>query len=218
MEEIKLYSARVCPYAHRARLCLHEKGLQFQTIEIDLTDKPDWFGSISPKLAVPALSFGDLVLYESSIILEFLNDRFADPALMPSDAARRSLARLWIYRFNSELIPCFYRLLKESDDEKQQALRRELLTHIEAFDQQLKKTQADGPFWLGRDISLVDISLYPWFERWPVLEHYRNLHLPENLIHVSRWWKAMFQRTSVQRQIHPAGFYIDAYLRYVQTD
>jgi glutathione S-transferase len=85
MAEIKLYSAVVCPYAHRTRLVLQEKGIDFDLIEIDLQNRPEGFTKVSPYGKVPAITHNDERVWESAIINEYLDEVFPNPPLLPSD-------------------------------------------------------------------------------------------------------------------------------------
>ena len=81
MEAIELFSAKICPFAHRCRLTLMEKHLRFELIEIDLRNKPSWYFKIHPDGAVPALRQGHFLLRESLVINEFLEELVRSPAL-----------------------------------------------------------------------------------------------------------------------------------------
>ncbi len=92
MAQIQIYSATVCPYAHRSRLTLLEKGVDFELIEIDLQNKPEEFLKISRYGKVPAIEHGDAQIYESAIINGYLNEVFPEPPLLPSVPAAKALA------------------------------------------------------------------------------------------------------------------------------
>src|SRR6266550_8680467 len=94
-----LYDAARCPYYARVRIVLAEKGLGYETVEIDLSDRPAWLYAKNPKGRVPVLEEdGGFVLPESAVIMEYLEERFPEPALLPADVAERALARLRIWR------------------------------------------------------------------------------------------------------------------------
>src|SRR6476646_4945870 len=92
---LSLISHRLCPYVQRAVIALTEKGAPFERIDIDLGDKPDWFLKISPLGKTPVLAVGDHAIFESAVILEYLEDTQAGP-LHPADALRRAEHRSWI--------------------------------------------------------------------------------------------------------------------------
>ncbi|NBD32481.1 MAG: glutathione S-transferase family protein, partial [Cyanobacteria bacterium] len=101
---LELYSASVCPFAHRTRLTLMEKGLDFQLIEIDLNKKPDWFSEVSPYGKVPVIKHQENRIWESAIINEYLEEAFPKPALFPDSPGERALARIWIDFANTKLV------------------------------------------------------------------------------------------------------------------
>ena len=98
-----LYTAERCPYAARARIVLAEKGLGYEPVEIDLDDRPAWIYDKNPTGKVPVLEEDTLVLPESSLIMEYLEERYPEPSLLPADPAQRALERWRIFRFNDEL-------------------------------------------------------------------------------------------------------------------
>jgi glutathione S-transferase len=214
MENIELFSSRICPFAHRCRLALLEKDLPFEVVEIDLRNKPAWYRKINPNEAVPALRQGDFVLWESLIINEYINELAAEPALLPDTVQRRAEARLWIDFAGTRFVPLFYRLLKEQEEDKRSTTQEKLLNVLRQLDEQLRGRRSGGPFWFGSRVGLADIALYPWFERWPVLEYYRGLPIPEEMKALSAWVEAMGAREAVQKAGMSAEFYIAAYAGY----
>jgi glutathione S-transferase len=99
-----LYDAARCPYCARARIVLAEKGLGYETVEIDLSDRPGWIYAKNPSGTVPVLEEdGGFVLPESLVIMEYLEERFPEPPLWPADPEERALGRLWLDRFDVRL-------------------------------------------------------------------------------------------------------------------
>jgi glutathione S-transferase len=216
METIELFSARVCPYAHRSRLALMEKGLPFELVEIDLRNKPAWYKEINPFEAVPALRQGSFLLRESLIINEYVEELAPEPQLLPAVPRQRAEARLWISFADSRMVPLFYRLLKARDEEEKSSVGQELLSVLSLLNGELDRRQGGGPFWGGRAVCLSDLALYPWFERWPVLEHYRGFSIPGEMKALLNWVEAMKGRDAVMRGGQPAEFYIAEYEHYAK--
>ncbi len=96
MTEITVYSAVVCPFAHRSRLVLLEKGIDFNLVEIDLQNKPADFTEISPYGKVPAIKHGNERVWESAIINEYLDEVFPQVPLLPQNPIEKAQARIWI--------------------------------------------------------------------------------------------------------------------------
>jgi glutathione S-transferase len=153
---ITLYNAARCPYAARARIVLAEKGLEFETVEIDLSDRPAWLYDKNPAGRVPVIEEdGGDPLPESAVIIEFLEERYPEPALLPADPADRAFVRLLIFR-DDELTSPYY------------ALRRGEDGATEAFDAALGRFDAllaERPYLSGAEFGLADIALVPWFLR-----------------------------------------------------
>lgn len=218
MSQVEIYSASVCPYAQRSRLTLLEKGIDFNLIEIDLRHKPAGFTQISPYGKVPVIKCGDDRVWESTIINEYLEEKFPEPALMPKQPGQRALARIWIDFANTKFTPAFYKLLLSQDSQDQEAWAAELHRHFLFMETEgLGQQSGDGPYWLGEALTLVDLSFYPWFERLPALEHYRGVALPPDCARLRHWWVAMQTRPSVRSTANSADFHIEQYAQYASN-
>jgi glutathione S-transferase len=148
-----LYTAERCPYAARARIVLAEKRLDYDAVEIDLDDRPAWLYEKNPLGRVPVYEEeGGLVLPESEVIMEYLEERFPEPALWPADPAERALGRLRLRRFD-RLGDEYYALRRGSESRLDDRLA-ELDAALEA-----------QPFLTGLDYGLVDIGYVPWILR-----------------------------------------------------
>ncbi len=112
---ITLYDAARCPYCARVRIVLAEKGVEYETVEIDLADRPAWLYDKNPLGKVPVIEEDVLVLPESVVIMEYLEERYPEPALLPADPAERALARLRIERFDTALGNAYYAFRRGAD-------------------------------------------------------------------------------------------------------
>lgn len=214
-EILELFSARVCPYAHRSRLVLTEKGIDFTLTEIDLSNKPERFLKVSAYGKVPALIHNDIEIYESAIINEYLEENFPEPPLFPDSSAHRAFARIWIDYCNNRFLNDLYALIKNQDRKKQVELEAAVKNHFRFIEQRaLAKLSADGPYWFGADPSLVDMAFYPHFERLPAWERYRGLTIPPDCSRLLRWISAMSERESVKSIVNTAEYYIERYKSY----
>ena len=104
---ITLYDADRCPYCARVRIALAEKGIEYETVEVDLDDRPAWIYEKNPLGRVPVLEEDTFVLAESAVIDEYLDDRYPDPPLWPVDPGDRALGRMLVFRFD-ELSKPYY--------------------------------------------------------------------------------------------------------------
>jgi glutathione S-transferase len=149
-----LYDAARCPYCARVRIVLAEKGLPYETVEIDLSDRPAWLYEKNPLGKVPVLEEdGGLVLPESEVVSEYLDERFPEPPLWPADPAERALGRLWLQRFEGRLGDDYY------------ARRRGEPSRLEERLAQLDAALEAQPFLSGREYGLADIGYVPWILR-----------------------------------------------------
>src|SRR5919197_2242564 len=106
---ITLYDADRCPYCARVRIALAEKGIEYETVQIDLSDRPAWIYEKNPLGRVPVLEEDTFLLPESAVILEYLEERYPEPALLPLEISERTLARVEIFRFDRLRVP-YYQL------------------------------------------------------------------------------------------------------------
>lgn len=216
MTELKLFSARACPFAHRTRLVLAHKGLPFELIEIDLQNKPAWFHTVSGYAKVPALEHGDLHVWESAIINEYIDEAFPEVPLLPREPGTRAAARIWIDYANTRLAPAFGALLRGATDAERNAGRRDFEQALVYIEHGLGSLSSSGPFFLGTAPSLVDFAFYPWFERLPGLDHVRGFTLPAEHVRLQRWLKATAELPAVQAHYNPPEFYIERYGQLLQ--
>lgn len=210
MSHIQLYFAKASTFSQRTRVVLLEKGIDFTPIEIDLQNKSEEFLKISRYGKVPAIKHGDAQIYESAIINEYLDEVFPLPPLLPSDPAAKAIARIWIDYANTRLVPAFNKLLRGKDDREQEQGRREFLESLLYIEQE-GLGKSNGQYLLGDNFSLVDISFYPWFERLPVLEHFRNFSLPSETPRLQNWWSAVRDRDSIRAVANPTSFYVERF-------
>jgi glutathione S-transferase len=215
MTEIELYSTALCPFAHRTRLALIEKGLPFRLIEIDLHNKPANFKEISPYGKVPVLKHGKNRVWESAIINEYLDEAFPEHPLLPKAPIQRAQARIWINFADTRLFATTGKVLYARDPQRPPADDlQELTKHLQFIEAGLQTMAAAGPYWLGSEVSLVDLTYYPWFEQWTVLSHFRGFQFPTGLDRLKQWWEAIATRDSVRAIAQPQNFYIERYAQF----
>ncbi len=218
MAEIELYSAALCPYAHRSHLTLLEKGVSFKQIEIDLRNPPANFRKISPYGKVPVLNHGNVRVWESAVINEYLDEIFPDPPLLPKKPIQRAEARIWINFADTRLFETTRKLLHGYGSHQQAEETKTLIEHLHFIEQEgLKKLSSKGPYWFGLEFSLVDLTYYPWFGQWCVLEYFLNLQLPSGLERLQAWWEAVADRPSVRTIAKPKEFYIEQYAQLIRA-
>jgi len=209
---MELFTARVCPYAHRTRLALLEKGLEFEHIEIDFKNKSERFLAASPYGKVPALVHDGQTIYESVIINEYLDEVFTDPPLMPSSATLRAKARIWTHYCNEYFTPDHYAVIRNRDPGQHAELAAKAAERLRFVEREaFAKLSGDGPYWFGAEVGLTDLAWYPYFERMPAWTHYRGVTIPEDCPRLAAWAETMAARPSVRRIANDAAYYIDSY-------
>lgn len=217
MTKLRLYSAKACPFAHRTRLVLQEKAIDFELIEVDLQNKPRAFTDASLYGKVPAIEHAGHRIWESAIINEYLDEVFPDPPLLPKEPGKRALARIWIDYANTRLVPAFAQLLR-AETPDQEAEGRKALGDVLAFIEReaLPRSSDRGPYWLGADVSLVDLSFYPWFERLPAVDRIRGFSIPAEHARLRAWLEAVQARGAARAIANPVDFYVERYAKFAK--
>ncbi|MBT5434429.1 MAG: glutathione S-transferase family protein [Rhodospirillaceae bacterium] len=217
-DDLKLISADVCPYAQRTRLVLLEKGIAHESVEIDLRNKPAWFEDVSPYSKVPVLVHGEHTIWESTVINEYLEEAFTEPRLTPAMAAGRAAMRIAIAYDDVTFVPATYKVLLARDEPEKQALYRGvILDGLRMMETRAMANAAGGPWLLGEQLTLADLSIYPHMERLAVLREYRGIELPAECGRLREWLSAMQERESVKATLHDDAYHIAAYAHYADA-
>lgn len=191
----ELVSFAICPFVQRAVIALKEKRVDFKITYIDLENPPGWFKEISPFGKVPLLRVEEEVLFESAVIIEYLDEVYP-PRLHPENPLVRAKHRSWI-EFGSNLLFEQFKLMvaKYEDDVQQQC---ETLGGLFA---RLESEVSDGPFFMGEPFTLLDAAYAPFFTRYEILKkHHEALEdlMPTRL---NRWGQALLARESVKTSV-----------------
>jgi RNA polymerase-associated protein len=187
-----LYSGINDPYSHCTRIVLFEKDVECRIVEVDPNKKPRELADLNPYNQVPTIVDRDLVLYDSLIINEYLDERLPHPPLMPVDPVSRGRARLMLMRFNQD----WYTLLPTLTGGERRAVTRARNTIRDGLTviSQIFKEQ---PFVLGEEFSLVDCSLAPILWR---LDFY-GINLPRQAKAIMDYGERVFARKSFQQSL-----------------
>jgi glutathione S-transferase len=153
---LTLYDADRCPYCARVRIVLAEKGVEYETVSIDLDRRPAWLYEKNPLGKVPVLEEDGFVLPESAVIMELLEERYPEPALLPADPGDRARARLAVWRFEDALGTDYYALRRGEE-----GAAGRLARCLEALDRAL----AEQPYLGGPEYGLADVAYFPWIPR-----------------------------------------------------
>jgi len=186
-----LYSNPKSAYSHRVRVVLAEKNITVDIVEADPQDLPEDVMDLNPYGSLPLLVDRELVLYESRIIMEYLDERFPHPPLMPVDPVSRANARLFLFRVDHD----WYRLMNlilaggKEVAAAQKQLRESLVRSAPIF--------AAKPFFMSDELGLVDCSIVPLLWRLPAL----GVELPSQAKAVQTYGERMFKRDAFGRSL-----------------
>lgn len=196
---LTLISHHLCPYVQRAVISLTEKKVPFERIDIDLANKPDWFKAISPLAKTPVLKVGDTPIFESGVILEYLEETQPSP-LHPSDPLHRAEHRSWM-EFGSATLNDIAGFYAAPDEATFKTKTRALRDKFDAVERKLTV----APYFDGAQFSLVDAVFGPVFRYFDVFDLIDNFAVLEAQPKVGAWRIALRERPSVQNAV--AGDY-----------
>ncbi|HNJ76543.1 MAG: glutathione S-transferase [Rhodocyclaceae bacterium] len=181
---MNLYSGTTCPFSHRCRIVLYEKGMDFQVIDVDLFNKPEDIAVINPYNRVPVLVERDLILYEPNIINEYIDERFPHPQLMPGDPVMRAKARQLLSGMEREIFAHIEALEKNAKtaDKARQVIRERLIELAPIFTKQKHM--------LGDEFSMLDVAIAPLLWR---LDHY-GIDLGKQAAPLMKYAERIFSR------------------------
>jgi glutathione S-transferase len=196
-----LVSHHLCPYVQRAAIALAEKGVPFERVTIDLANKPDWFRALSPLgkvplLRVPQADGSEVVLFESSVICEYLEETQPGEKLHPADPLARAQHRAQM-EFGSALLSDIWGLETTRDPavfaDKRRAIAAKFL--------QLERRLGEGPWFAGKRFSLVDAVFGPIFRYFDVFDRIADLAIFDDVPKVREWRAALAGRPSVRNSV-----------------
>jgi RNA polymerase-associated protein len=194
-----LYSGTTCPFSHRCRFVLFEKGMDFEIRDIDLFNKPEDISVMNPYGQVPILVERDLILYESNIINEYIDERFPHPQLMPADPVMRARTRLFLYNFEKELFIHVAALEDRSirGDEKRLNISRAAVRDRLS---QLAPLLLKNKYMLCEEFSMLDVAMAPLLWR---LDHY-GIELPKTAAPIQKYGERIFSRPAYIEALTPS--------------
>ena len=184
-----LYSGTTCPFSHRCRFVLFEKGMDFEIRDVDLYNKPEDISVMNPYGQVPILVERDLILYESNIINEYIDERFPHPQLMPGDPVDRARVRLFLLNFEKEL----FAHVSVLENRAARSNIRDRLT-------QMAPVFLKNKFILGDNFSMLDVALAPLLWR---LDYY-GIDLSKNAAPLLKYAERIFSRPAYIEALTPS--------------
>jgi glutathione S-transferase len=192
---LKLISHKLCPYVQRAVIALTEKGVAFERIDIDLAHKPDWFLAISPLGKTPVLLVGDVPIFESAVILEYLEETQAKP-LHPADPLARAEHRGWI-EFGSAVLSDIAGFYAAPDEATFKAKAAQLEGKLARLEARIKA----APWFDGENFSLVDAAFGPVFRYFDVFDEIADFGILAGKPKLASWRNALATQPSVRTAV-----------------
>jgi RNA polymerase-associated protein len=191
-----LYSSPTCYHSHRTRLVLAEKNISMDVVDVDGDDLPEDLRDLNPYHSVPTLVDRDLVLYDSRVIIEYLDERFPHPPLMPVDPVSRAQFRLALYRVERDWYVLAEELQRAADRKQAARVRKQLEESI------VGSADVFGAkrYFLSDEFSLVDCSIAPILWRLPVF----GIELKGHVQPIRRYMDLVFARRSFQDSLSEA--------------
>lgn len=211
---VHLYSMAICPFAQRTRILLKFKNIRFELTEMDSTRRmPDWFLKLNPLGQVPVIQHDGIILCESSVINEYLEDVFPTPRVFPATPYRKAICRIMIDYCNHEFVPQLYRLLMNQSREQDGELTENALKTWRWIDDLLMRHNPDGTYLFDEDgFGMTELSYGSFFQRYCLNEYYRYFKVPEK----QGYWRAIKWRDAILR--HPAvvetGMSDETFIKY----
>ncbi|KAH6678271.1 hypothetical protein B0J14DRAFT_582325 [Halenospora varia] len=214
--ELKLFGSCFCPFVQRVWIAMEAKGLNYQYIEVDPYKKPQSLLDVNPRGLVPGIRHGDWGCGESTVLMEYLEEiGMGIPILPQGNPQMRATCRLWSDHINRNIVPAFYQLLQAQDFAKQAEHTKKLQDQISKI---VDVCDPHGPFFLGPQLSYVDIQFAPWMIRLSrVMKHYRGWQDPAPGSRWGRWMDAIESNDHVKNTTSLDELYIDSYERYAQN-
>tara|TARA_B100001559_G_scaffold311497_1_gene308074 strand:- start:293 stop:898 length:606 start_codon:yes stop_codon:yes gene_type:complete len=195
-----------------------EKEIPFELTEVDLRNKPDWFLAVSPYGKVPVIVDDGQTIYESAIINEYLDEKYTSIPMMPEEPVERAKARIWMdYCTNKYLTLSRKLLVDHGNEELQRENKKKMKESLIYIEKECFEKNANGPFWLGNNISLVDLHYAPFFERFGAFKELFGVEWPEECIKISDWWSAIQKRDSYKMTVLPTEEHVDLYRSIMQN-
>jgi RNA polymerase-associated protein len=179
-----LFSDPRCPDSHRVRVVLAEKGITVDILDTDQNDPGEEMLEHNPYGNLPTLVDRDLVLYKPSIIMEYLDERFPHPPLLPVDPVQRASARIFLHRVECDWFEPMQKILAGEDEsgDVRKELKRSMVETAPIFEAH--------PYFMSEEITLVDCSIAPILWRMPMLD----IKLPAQAMPILSYAARLFKR------------------------
>ena len=188
-----LFSDNTSHYSHRVRLVLAEKGVTVELVESETGAVPAELGDLNPYNTMPTLVDRELVLYESKVMMEYLDERFPHPPLLPVYPVRRAEYRLMMFRVEKDWYDLVHDIEKSPDSQVAKTSRKLLLESLCSLVPMLEQM----PYFSSDDFTLIDCCMAPLLWRLPILD----IELPKSATALIDYTERLFERPSFQKSL-----------------
>lgn len=182
-------------YSHRVRIVLAEKGVSVEIVDVDPENKPEELADLNPYNALPTLLDRDLSLYESKVMMEYLDERFPHPPLLPVYPVARAQSRLWMYRIEKDWSPLVDIILNGNNKEAAAAARKDLKDSLLS----IAPIFSEMPFFMSEEFTLVDCCLAPILWRLNALD--LKIQMTKQTQPLLEYMDRLFARESFQESL-----------------
>ncbi|MDR9497600.1 MAG: glutathione S-transferase family protein [Hydrogenovibrio sp.] len=196
-KKMELISFKLCPFVQRAVIVLKKKQVDFDITYIDLSNPPEWFEQVSPLGKVPVLKVGKEVLFESSVIQEYV-DEVTPPSLHPQDALIKAKNRAWI-SFGGDLNVDLFKLAHATSEDDFNSVRDQMIGRLH----KLEDVHSGKSFFNGKDFCLIDAAFAPFFMRLGYLAEACDLNFLTDLPKMRKWSEKLLAEECVQTSVVP---------------
>lgn len=190
--QLTLYTNIDCPFGQQVRFTLAEKGVDYKLVNLNTGEWPEFLADINPTGSGPTLIDRDVALYDPCILLEYLDERYPHPALMPASPGERARLRLMLSQLCQNWQPLISQLKSRSPSKARRTLQEDITV--------MAPLLADGEFAYGQQFSLLDCFLLPFLWRLPAL----GVKLPTSAAAVDRYAKHLFARPAFKASLTAA--------------
>lgn len=190
---LRIYSMRFCPFAERTRLVAAHKGIPHEIVNVHVRNKPEWLFNLNPNGTVPIIEYKGQVIYDSAVTCQLLEEVFPgteSEALLPADPFKRAEIKLFLALSDTKTRNVVGVIYAQSDDARKEC-QAEWLKGLSLFEDRL--TKSGGQFFGGAHVGMVDLHIWPFFERIPVVKAVFGIDLfpVESYPHLAAWFAAM---------------------------
>jgi len=196
-QKLELISFKLCPFVQRAVIVLEQKNVDYDITYIDLNNPPEWFKELSPLGQVPVLKVGDGVLFESSVIQEYV-DEVTPPSLQPVDPLIKAKNRAWI-NFGGDIIMAMHAMMTTKDE----AVSKEKRQVVEQKLQQLEAQHSGDLFFNGSEFQMIDAAYAPMLMRLSFIKDITGIDILADMPKLAKWSEKLLNMDCVKSSVVP---------------